>query len=163
MNTQNSSQDESNQTAGQKINILADINDNLNYVSFHNNESFINSIYITSNSHIDAPAVEIAFASGISEIYTENITELQASESYVIENPKIVFNPLTLSSYTDSFKDVIYITVKDAAGNELGKYSKNIEIQAHDFWNMSKTEMLASFVTPNSPVLSDLLALRKRN
>lgn len=159
MTTQNSSQDENNQTADQKINILADINENLNYVSFHNNENFINSIYITSNTHIDAPTVEIAFASDIAEIYTENITELQASESYVIENPKIVFKPLVLSSYTDSFKDVIYITVKDASGNELTKYSKNIEIQAHDFWNISKTEMLASFVTPNSPVLSNLLTL----
>lgn len=159
MSTENNSAPEVTKTSGPNITIIADINETLNYVSFHNNENFINSIIISSDETLTSPSVEISFASDVAEKYVENITEITVSEPYVTENPKVVFRPQALASYSDSFRDVIYVTVRDREGRELAKYSRNIEIQAHDFWNSANTEMLASFVTPNAPVLASLLAL----
>lgn len=146
-----------NQIRKPRVEISADINETLNYVSFHNNENFFNTIIVTTDTHLMSPSLEISFDSGISETFTEHITEIDAGDSYILENPKVVFKPLVLASYTDSFKDVISIVLKDQSGHELAKYSRNIEIQARDFWNNSKYEMLASFVTPNSPALTGLL------
>lgn len=110
--------------------------------------------------------LKITFEPSFAREYSYNIGRLESGASVEINPVRIILSTEYLFSLTERIVGIMEIKVLsgdidgDADGKVVGGCHKEIDVLAYDQWSglYVMPEMIAAFVTPNHPVISEILS-----
>ena len=142
------------------LKISAQINDVFTYALQQNGLELIRSIRIknTTDAEIGNLVIRIHTDIELTEPYQQAVEILQAGEELEIRNLKILIKGEYLASLTERVSGILYIGIFQGE-DELVSENRDIIALAYDEWPGLRyfPDLLATFVTPNHPVVTGLL------
>ena len=127
-----------------------------------NSFSFLRQIVIRNDTDEDARDVRLSFKANpeFFEIQPIRITCLEKKKETIVDSFKITLDPLKLYSLNEAMPGSLVATITNETGEMLATSSVDIrflpiEESASSEWI---DEILASFVTPNDPLVKKLAA-----
>ena len=142
------------------LKISAQINDVFTYALQQNGLELIRSIRIknTTDAEIGNLVIRIHTDIDLTEPYQQAVEILQAGEELEIRNLKILIKGEYLASLTERVSGILYIGIFQGE-DELVSENRDIIALAYDEWPGLRyfPDLLATFVTPNHPVVTGLL------
>lgn len=133
----------------------------LSYTLAQSDLAIIDSIYFMNNTTEDLTNLvcEITFEFDFMENLETKIDELKAGE-FVEISPKFSIHAKKLFDLTESLKDIVRVTIKDNLGKVYGNELRDLPVLPINQWSGQSIfpETIASFVTPNTPQVLQLLS-----
>lgn len=134
----------------------------LNYALFHANVSPIRSVAVTNNSSqaLSNPVIEIGVApSEYGETWQQSMGRLDPLDLWQECDIRLPLSRDRLKRVIENERATLKVTVTDG-GKLLAAQTTDIDIQPFNHWMFmyENLQFLAAFVTPNRPVLSDVIA-----
>lgn len=133
----------------------------INYAMQQNGAVAIQAVTIenTTDTVFENVDIEITATPAFALPFTRHIDHLPANKTIAISRPKLILNGAYLAGMTEKVTGVLHIVLKT---NQNVLVSDNVEttVLAFDEWHGISLypELLAAFVTPNHPVLAQIIA-----
>ncbi len=132
----------------------------INYALHHNGVRIVRNVTITNNSEKDLSNLKLSFTSTPEFIkpVSIDINFVPAGKSYEISTINLVIDPDFLAGMTERIEGELHAVL--SCEEELASTSASISILAFDQWSgqPNHPEMLAAFVTPNHPILANVIS-----
>lgn len=133
----------------------------INFAMQQNYVPIFRSITIKNNSdeELSAVRVRISFEPDFAKAYESAPIDISSGETVELSPVNIIISPEYLFGLTE--KTVGCVTLEAVCGGKtIGSKTENIELLAYDQWTGSSLmpEMIAAFVTPNHPKISDIVS-----
>ncbi len=143
-----------------RFDLTVDIMDVVNYSLFQNGSSVVREIEIQNPTPEDYENVVIRLDSDLAvfEPAERMITSIRAGEEITLKNFDISIRADVLASMTERIRGRLRVRLVWNE-EELASSDLDIDVLPFDQWtgNYYRPELLASFVTPNHPYISDLM------
>ena len=133
----------------------------VNFALQQNGRPVINYIDIRNNSTASAEALEMRIKASpeLCMPFKQGVESIPAGSSFRVEHPDIILNGDYLSSLTERINGVL--TIELWSGEDmLYSHQEEVSVLAFDEWHGMNVypELLATFVTPNHPLIAMLSA-----
>jgi len=132
----------------------------INYATQQNKVPVIRRIILENKSleGLNDLHLEITSSPKFAEAYTQNIDLINPSQHLDIGKIDLEIDPQTLAELSEKIYGFIILSICDKEG-EIYKKKFPVEVLPFDQWNGLNVlpEMLVAYVTPNNPIIADLL------
>lgn len=143
-----------------RIDLVVEVNDIITYAIYQNGLRIVRSISLKNNTEQDIEnlMVKISSASELIVPYEQGIQVLRTSEEMNLSDLKVLIKGDYLASLTERITCTLKVELLEGE-NVIAACHKDITALAYDEWPGLRyfPDFLAAFVTPNHPVIADLL------
>lgn len=145
---------------GKVVEILVEVNDIITYALQQNGLQIVRNITLKNNMDADIEDLIIRISSDNELVipFEMGVRSLSAREEMYLKDIKIKLKGDFLASLTERISCILNVTVS-SGGVVVANDSREITLLAFDEWPGLNyfPDLLAAFVTPNHPVIADLL------
>ena len=143
-----------------RIDLVVEVNDIITYAIYQNGLRIVRGISLKNNTEQDIENLMVKISSDSELImpYEQGIHTLRASEEMNLSDFKILIKGDYLASLTERITCTLNVELLEGE-NVIAACHKDITALAYDEWPGMRyfPDYLAAFVTPNHPVIADLL------